>query len=73
MMANVFACLHWTPETFWNLTTDQYIAAMYGLYLMNHVEEDNGSNLSDEKVDELKDMMNKAIKKEKLEKENAKS
>lgn len=60
MQANIYAALHWTPEVFWNLTMDQYIAAMYGIYLINSSpDETTKGHLSSDDNDHLRAMLAK--------------
>jgi len=59
MKANIFSILHWTPETFWNLTTSDYIAAMWGIFLLNNIDNNDNTRLSNDDKNYLKMMLEK--------------
>lgn len=61
MQACVYAHFQWTPETFWNLSMYEFIAAMTGLRLLNSSTEDKTQRqkgkLTSKEVNRLKELL----------------
>jgi hypothetical protein len=67
MQANIYAIFHWTPDVFWNLSMNEFIAAMRGNKMMNDTGSSSDSKkgkLSKSEIDSMKKMMEREREKE---------